>query len=403
MQFVRAAASSDAGSEANDNGLDTDVPTGGVNQAPDDEVAFIEAERLPPGGRQMAQVEIRHLSKQFGAYRAVKDINLTAPNGKFMVLLGPSGCGKTTLLRMIAGLERQTEGDIFIGERNTNGLHPKDRNIAMVFQNYALYPHLTLFENIAFPLRVRGSQGVNIEEKVKWAASLVNIQHLLDRKPRQTSGGERQRAALARSLVRDPDVFLLDEPLSNLDAKLRNSAREELRQFQERIGMTSIYVTHYQVEAMGLGDAIVVMHGGVVRQIGTPEEIYQQPANTFVASFIGSPPMNLVEEESWTLGFRPEALLPKAALNGTEGMFNIDLTLQRGEYLGGERLFYGTTVAPFKPTRVVVRLAASTPFAGNPGETVSFAVRRSDLRYFDRESGDAIPGPNERIRRVAHV
>jgi len=351
----------------------------------------------------MAQVEIRNLSKQFGAYRAVDNINLTAPNGKFMVLLGPSGCGKTTLLRMIAGLERPTEGDIFIGSRNTTRLHPKDRNIAMVFQNYALYPHLTLYENIAFPLRVRGARGINIDEKVRWAASLVNIQHLLERKPRQTSGGERQRTALARSLVRDPEVFLLDEPLSNLDAKLRNSAREELRQFQERIGMTSIYVTHDQVEAMGLGDTIVVMHGGVVRQVGSPERIYQHPANTFVANFIGSPPMNLVEEDGWTLGFRPELLLPKGGFNGAESTLQINIALQRMEYLGGERLFYGMTAAPMKPTRVVVRLPASTSFAAEAGETVSFTVRRSDLRYFDKDNGDAISGPNERIRSIAHV
>src|SRR5690606_31663413 len=226
-----------------------------------------------------------------------------------------------TLLRMIAGLEAPTAGDIIIGDRVVTRLHPKDRNIAMVFQNYALYPHLSVYENIAFPLRVRGDKSAEVDKKVRWAAGLVGIDKLLDRKPRHTSGGQRQRTALARSLVRDPDVFLLDEPLSNLDAKLRHSAREELRSFQERVGLTSIYVTHDQVEAMGLGDRIVIMSGGVIRQIGTPEEIYQAPADSFVATFVGSPPMNLVPHGAQSIGFRPENLLPAAQLPaGTDAL-----------------------------------------------------------------------------------
>jgi multiple sugar transport system ATP-binding protein len=350
----------------------------------------------------MAQVEIRRISKQFGDYRAVDDVNLTAANGKILVLLGPSGCGKTTLLRMIAGLEAPTAGDILIGERNATRLHPKDRNVAMVFQNYALYPHLTIFENIAFPLRVRGAPAALVNEKVKWAASLVGIDHLLARKPRQMSGGERQRTALARSLVRDPDVFLLDEPLSNLDAKLRNSAREELRQFQERVGLTSIYVTHDQIEAMGLGDMIVVMHGGRVRQVGTPEEIYLYPANTFVAHFIGSPPMNLVDGDDRILGFRPESFMPKTFFAATDAMMRIDFTVQRVEYLGGDRLLYGMTQAPLAQTRVIARLPANMVYSPEVGSTEAFAVRDQDLRYFDKNSGEAIGTAGESPRRLAH-
>jgi multiple sugar transport system ATP-binding protein len=347
----------------------------------------------------MASVEIRHVSKAFGEYRAVNDVEIAAEDGKFLVLLGPSGCGKTTLLRMIAGLDRPTSGDIVIGDRIATTLHPKDRNIAMVFQNYALYPHLTIFENIAFPLRVRHEPDINA--RVHKAAQLVGIDHLLQRKPRQMSGGERQRTALARSLVRNPDVFLLDEPLSNLDAKLRNSAREELRQFQDRVGGTSIYVTHDQTEAMGLGDRIVVMEKGNVRQIGTPEDIYLRPADTFVASFIGSPPMNLVETDKGILGFRPEIFLPETELAGP--LLRLRWTITRMEYLGGERLVYGMLGAPYPETKIVARLGPTVEFAAAPGATLTFAVREADLRWFDRASGRAIAAQPVAPRQVAHV
>src|SRR5215471_10672376 len=260
----------------------------------------------------MATVETKALRKEFtGHIVAVDGVNLSIHEGEFLVLLGPSGCGKTTLLRMIAGLERQTSGDILIGGRVVNELPPRARKIAMVFQSYALYPHLTVASNIAFPLKAQGAPKASIAGEVERAARMFGIERLLQRKPRQLSGGERQRVALARAMVRHPDVFLLDEPLSNLDAKLRNLARDELKQFQRRLGTTTIYVTHDQVEAMGLGDRIAVMEAGRVRQIGTPKEIYTHPTDTFVATFIGSPPMNLIEDDNGWLGFRPEDFQPR--------------------------------------------------------------------------------------------
>src|SRR6266478_1082408 len=245
----------------------------------------------------MAVIETRDLTKVFkeGQLGAVNNVNLETREGEFLVFLGPSGSGKTTLLRMIAGLETPTSGEILIGGQVVNRLSPRERRIAMVFQSYALYPHLTVYKNIAFPLKAQNVPKDQHRKKVEWAASLLGIDKLLDRKPRELSGGERQRVALARAIVREPAVFLLDEPLSNLDAKLRASAREELERFHQSVGTTTIYVTHDQVEAMAMGDRIVVLHQGVVRQIGTPKEVYEDPADTFVATFLGSPPMNLLE------------------------------------------------------------------------------------------------------------
>src|ERR671924_2045805 len=259
-------------------------------------------------------LEVRGLKKHYRAHgdqiRAVDGVDISTSDGEYLVLLGPSGCGKTTLLRTIAGLEEAREGEVLIGGNVVNGLPPRARQVAMGFQSYALYPHKTVLQNIAFPLKAEKMPKDERERKVRWAAELLGIEPLLGRKPRQLSGGERQRVALARALVRDPSVFLLDEPLSNLDAKLRASARDELRQFQERLGTTTIYVTHDQAEAMGLGDRIAVMSQGRVRQIGAPVEIYDDPADTFVATFIGSPPMNLVPPDGVLVGFRPEHLLP---------------------------------------------------------------------------------------------
>ncbi len=259
----------------------------------------------------MAIVETRRVIKLFGDVRAVDGIDLVAREGEFLVLLGPSGCGKTTLMRLIAGLERPTSGDIVIDGHVVTALPPRARNVAMVFQSYALYPHLTVEKNISFPLRAVGMPADAIHKKVAWAARLFGIESYLDRKPRQLSGGERQRVALARAVVREPLVFLLDEPLSNLDAKLRNSARDELKRFQRSLGTTTIYVTHDQAEAMGLGDRIAVLNQGRVHQIGTPREIYGSPADVFAATFIGSPPINLIEAGGSWIGFRPEAFLPK--------------------------------------------------------------------------------------------
>ena len=259
----------------------------------------------------MAIVETRRLTKQFGDNPpAVDSVDLQSTDGEFLVLLGPSGCGKTTLLRMIGGLEPPSGGQVWIGGRNVTHLPPRARKIAMVFQSYALYPHMSVRQNIAFPLKAQKVPKDEQEKKIEWAASILGIEMLLDRKPRQLSGGQRQRVALARALVREPNIFLLDEPLSNLDAQRRASARDELQQFQRNIGTTTLYVTHDQVEAMGMGDRIAVMDRGRIRQLGTPREIYDDPADTFVATFVGSPPMNLIERDGVLFGFRPEHFAP---------------------------------------------------------------------------------------------
>jgi multiple sugar transport system ATP-binding protein len=240
----------------------------------------------------MAQVVLKELNKKYDEVHAVKDVNLTIRDKEFMVLVGPSGCGKTTTLRMVAGLEEITSGEIVIGDRTVNDLPPKDRDIAMVFQNYALYPHMSVYDNMAFGLKMRKFSKPEIESRVQDAAEILGIQELLKRKPRQLSGGQRQRVALGRAIVRHPKVFLFDEPLSNLDAKLRVQMRVELKKLHTRLSTTAIYVTHDQVEAMTLGDRVVVMKDGLVQQVGEPLELYNAPANRFVAGFIGSPAMN---------------------------------------------------------------------------------------------------------------
>jgi ABC-type sugar transport system ATPase subunit len=239
-------------------------------------------------------VKLERINKSFGQVQVLKDIDLVFPSRKFITLLGPSGCGKTTLLRMIAGLEPVTAGTIRFGERVVNELAPRDRNIAMVFQSYALYPQMTVRRNLGYGLRVRKTPKAEMDTAVERVAAILEISHLLDRKPAQLSGGQRQRVALGRAMVRQPDIFLMDEPLSNLDAKLRVTMRAELRRFHLDLSATTIYVTHDQLEAMTMSDMIAVMHGGIVQQFGTPAEVYGQPANIFVAGFIGSPPMNLI-------------------------------------------------------------------------------------------------------------
>jgi multiple sugar transport system ATP-binding protein len=242
----------------------------------------------------MANVLLKNLTKKFDEVVAVYNVNLEIADREFVVLVGPSGCGKTTTLRMIAGLEEITEGEIYINDRLVNKLAPKDRNISMVFQSYALYPHMKVFDNMAFGLKMRKVPKEDMEKKVKKAAEILGIEDLLSRKPRQLSGGQRQRVALGRAIVRDPEVFLFDEPLSNLDAKLRVQMRTELKKLHERLQATVVYVTHDQVEAMTMGDRIVVMKDGVVQQVGNPLELYNSPANLFVAGFIGSPAMNFI-------------------------------------------------------------------------------------------------------------
>ena len=247
------------------------------------------------GGAGLSTISLENLSKHFGSVRAVDEIDLEVAEGEFLVLVGPSGCGKTTTLRMVAGLEFPTGGEIRVSGERVNEIPAKDRNMAMVFQNYALYPHMTVYENMAFGLRVRRLSAGDIDRRVKEAAALMGLEDLLHRKPRQLSGGQRQRVAVCRAIVRDPVAFLFDEPLSNLDAKLRVTARAEIRKLQRRLGTTSIYVTHDQTEAMTMGDRIVVMDEGKILQVGPPIELYDRPVNRFVAGFLGSPAMNFIE------------------------------------------------------------------------------------------------------------
>jgi ABC-type sugar transport system ATPase subunit len=341
----------------------------------------------------MKSVEVREIVKTFDGHgkrgehvRALDGVSLTAEQGEYLVLLGPSGCGKTTLLRTVAGLEQPTEGEVLIGGHLVNGLPPRIRQVAMVFQSYALYPHKTVLDNIVFPLKSEQMPKNMRERKAKWAAELLGIGPLLRRKPRQLSGGERQRVALARALVRDPAVFLLDEPLSNLDAKMRATARDELKRFQQQVGTTTIYVTHDQAEAMGLGDRIAVLESGRVRQVGTPQEVYDDPADTFVATFIGAPPMNLVERGDRLIGFRPEHLLPAENVPYDRRVV-MPLKIERMEYLSGDRHIYGTASRIGGDTRVIARLPANvaTPLA--VGEIYEFAVPVERIRFFDVETG----------------
>jgi multiple sugar transport system ATP-binding protein len=333
----------------------------------------------------MATIETRRLTKQFGDNPpAVDAINLASTDGEFLVLLGPSGCGKTTLLRMIGGLEPPTGGQVLIGGRNVTHLPPRARKIAMVFQSYALYPHMTVEGNIGFPLKAQGVSKDEQRKKIDWAASILGIEMLLKRKPRQLSGGQRQRVALARALVRDPNVFLLDEPLSNLDAQRRASARDELQQFQREIGTTTIYVTHDQVEAMGMGDRIAVMELGHIRQLGTPREIYDDPADTFVATFVGSPPMNLVLRDGELLGFRPEHFCPAAdPLIANDATVTFPFHVHREEYLGSEHLIYGE----IGDTKAVARFPVTVTVPAEPGQTYEFGVARQHIKRFDPTSG----------------
>src|SRR5215469_6369475 len=332
----------------------------------------------------MAVVETRSLTKVFkqGELGAVNDVNLVTREGEFLVFLGPSGSGKTTLLRMIAGLEAPTAGEILIGGRVVNDLTPRERRIAMVFQSYALYPHLSVYKNIAFPLKAQKVPKAAHKVKVEWAASLLGIRGLLERKPRELSGGERQRVALARAIVREPSVFLLDEPLSNLDAKLRASAREELERFHRRIGTTTIYVTHDQIEAMAMGDRIVVLNKGYVRQIGAPKEVYDQPADTFVATFLGSPPMNLVEIDTVIVGFRPEQFRPATQV-GESAKVLLRFRVENVEYLGSEWIVSGVlTGGRVDGKHAIARLGSAQSL--ELGTTYDFAVAEKELKFFDR-------------------
>ncbi len=282
----------------------------------------------------MAKVQLERLTKKFGNVTAVNDITLEIPDKQFTVLVGPSGCGKTTCLRLVAGLEEASAGSIYIGERLVNDVPPKDRDIAMVFQNYALYPHMSVYDNMAFGLRLRKYAKPEIDRRVREAAGMLGIEGLLGRKPKQLSGGQRQRVALGRAIVREPQVFLMDEPLSNLDAKLRVETRAEIKKLHARLQTTTIYVTHDQVEAMTMGDRIVVMHEGLVQQVDTPLNLYEKPANLFVAGFIGSPAMNFL---------RSRLVQRNGRIDVDTGPFRLpvpeDLTAQARPFVGQDVVF----------------------------------------------------------------
>lgn len=273
----------------------------------------------------MAIVRLDRITRRFSKSAAVEDITFEIPDGEFWVLVGPSGCGKSTILRTIAGLETATSGNLYIGDRLMNQVPARQRDVAMVFQNYALYPHLSVAENIAFGLKMRSYEPKTIQERVESVARILEISHLLDRKPRQLSGGQQQRVALGRAIARQPQVFLLDEPLSNLDAQLRDGTRTELKQLHQQVGITTIYVTHDQVEAMTLADRIVVLDRGKIQQIGTPQEIYDRPINCMVATFLGSPPMNLIPATFTGSSLQIGGQSFPVSLNGSPGQYDLGI------------------------------------------------------------------------------
>jgi multiple sugar transport system ATP-binding protein len=356
----------------------------------------------------MATVTFDHVWKRFGDFAAVKDLNLEIADGEFMVLVGPSGCGKTTSLRMIAGLEEVTDGALSIGDRVVNDVAPKDRDIAMVFQSYALYPHMSVYDNLAFGLKLRKIPKAQIDERVKDAARILGLDDL-QKKPRALSGGQRQRVALGRAIVREPAVFLMDEPLSNLDAKLRVQTRAEIARLHQRLGTTTVYVTHDQVEAMTMGTRIAVMDKGELQQVGPPQELYENPKKLFVAGFIGSPAMNFVnvkrdgdqvKGEGITLpiptryrsgldgatdliaGFRPEHLELGDLPNSATIRANADVV----EFLGDEELLHVTVQGHQGDVVAVV----SSEHRVKPGDVVDLKLPLEKLHLFDAASGDAV-------------
>src|SRR5215471_5789311 len=379
----------------------------------------------------MAQVSLEGITKEFpGGVRAVDDVSLEVPDGEFLVLVGPSGCGKTTALRLIAGLEKATSGTITIGSQVVNGISPRDRDIAMVFQNYALYPHMTVYRNLAFPLRERRTPRPEVARRVAEISSILGLDELLKRRPAQLSGGQRQRVAMGRALVREPAVFLLDEPLSNLDAKLRVQMRAELKRLHQKLGITTVYVTHDQVEAMTLADRMVVMSAGKTLQIGAPQEIYAEPVNLFVAGFIGSPAMNLlrgkaagsrvtageltferpgVPDGEVVVGIRPESLAPAAVPEspgspGSPGPPCLDLHVDLVEPLGETTLVHGTVsgaaaesgaeeeqaILADPAARAPMTAVLASSHGARPGDRMHVAAAPDRIYLFDAATGEAI-------------
>jgi sn-glycerol 3-phosphate transport system ATP-binding protein len=354
----------------------------------------------------MANVVLRNVRKTYaGGFQAIKGIDFEVGDGQFCVLVGPSGCGKSTLLRMVAGLETITSGEIDIGGRIVNRIEPADRDIAMVFQNYALYPHMSVYNNMAYGLRNRGMSETDIKTRVGEAARILELGAMLERKPRQLSGGQRQRVAMGRAIVRQPKVFLFDEPLSNLDAKLRIAMRVEIRKLQRRLSTTSIYVTHDQLEAMTLADILVVMNGGQVEQIGNPLDIYQKPATTFVAAFIGAPPMNLIPlpdsgirlngaGDAGILGIRPEDFQISDG-GAPDGGVAVELTVEAIEKVGAETYIYGirsqegdapaVSAKPgeLPPGEILVRVPGQR--GPSIGERIGAAAPREKLHLFSAD------------------
>ena len=366
----------------------------------------------------MASIHLKHVSKTYpGGVTAVDNFDLLIQDQEFIILVGPSGCGKSTTLRMIAGLEEITSGELFIGDRPVNDVAPKDRDIAMVFQNYALYPHMTVYKNMAFGLQLRKYPKVEIDKKVKEAATILDIEYLLNRKPKALSGGQRQRVALGRAMVRNPAAFLLDEPLSNLDAKLRTSMRTEITKLHKKLGTTFVYVTHDQTEAMTMGDRIVVMHEGVIRQIDTPQNLYEHPENLFVASFIGSPQMNFVDalvkkigdkfyatfgktdvlipesiipshisqsyiEKQVVLGIRPEFIGDNSAYLSEFSTVKGDVDVV--ELMGAEKFIYFTCESNSFIAKVSGRSSIEN------GQSSEFVIDCAHIHVFDKETGQVI-------------
>ncbi|MCC6468165.1 MAG: sn-glycerol-3-phosphate import ATP-binding protein UgpC [Alphaproteobacteria bacterium] len=348
----------------------------------------------------MAEVELRAVRKSFGATKVIHGVDIKIADGELVVIVGPSGCGKSTLLRMVAGLETVSEGTIAIDGMPVNDREPKDRDIAMVFQNYALYPHMSVYDNMAYGLRNRGMDKAEIDRRVREAAKTLELAHLLERKPRQLSGGQRQRVAMGRAIVREPKAFLFDEPLSNLDAKLRVQMRVEIKKLQRQLGVTSLYVTHDQVEAMTLADRLIVMNAGVAEQIGTPMELYARPATTFVGGFIGSPAMNFFPARAAngrvelgggivlamsnataagevTVGIRPEHL----TLGGADGV-SLPIKVELIEHLGAEALVYGHLPGG---AALTARIDGETDVALDAQLTLSVEPRH--IHLFDKTSG----------------
>jgi multiple sugar transport system ATP-binding protein len=347
----------------------------------------------------MASVDVRGVYKAYGATKVIHGVDIAIRDGEFVILVGPSGCGKSTLLRMIAGLENITGGEIAIGDRVVNNVPPKERDIAMVFQNYALYPHMTVTDNMAFSMKLRKAPASEIKERVDRAATILGLAKLLDRYPRQLSGGQRQRVAMGRAIVRDPQVFLFDEPLSNLDAKLRVQMRTEIKELHQRLKTTTVYVTHDQIEAMTMADKIVVMHDGIVEQIGAPLELYDRPENLFVAGFIGSPAMNFIKGTIEATGFRDEkgnnwaiGKTPKESI-GKKAVFGL-----RPEHIMLDSRGVKATIHVIEPTGAETQVVADVGgqpltcvfrerILARPGETIMITPNRTVTHLFDADNG----------------